>query len=62
MSQIMAWWAVSGAGEVARLPIMTVAIREAAAVPTPPGLHITETTGVDPLNQPAGESPPDGNH
>ncbi|MCG5468027.1 GNAT family N-acetyltransferase [Micromonospora sp. LAH09] len=33
-----------GATEVARLPIMTMAIGEAAEVPTPAGLHVTETT------------------
>ncbi|WP_433553321.1 GNAT family N-acetyltransferase [Micromonospora zamorensis] len=32
-----------GASEVARLPIMTMAIGKAADVPAPPGLHIAET-------------------
>ncbi|MEV1315192.1 GNAT family N-acetyltransferase [Micromonospora arborensis] len=36
-----------GAAEVARLPIMTVAIGEAADVPAPAGLDITETTDLD---------------
>ncbi|SNS48188.1 Acetyltransferase (GNAT) family protein [Streptosporangium subroseum] len=33
-----------GAVLLARMPIMTVAIDKAASAPTPPGLHITETT------------------
>ncbi|MGC4869998.1 GNAT family N-acetyltransferase [Micromonospora sp. DT53] len=33
-----------GAVEVARMPIMTVGIGEAADVPAPAGMHITETT------------------
>ncbi|MBM0278783.1 GNAT family N-acetyltransferase [Micromonospora tarensis] len=32
-----------GATEIARLPIMTVPVAEAAEVPTPAGLHIAET-------------------
>nr|WP_146218421.1 GNAT family N-acetyltransferase [Micromonospora acroterricola] len=36
-----------GAVEVARLPIMTVAIGEAAGVPAPAGLHIAETIDLD---------------
>ncbi|MGC4746539.1 GNAT family N-acetyltransferase [Micromonospora sp. DT201] len=36
-----------GAAEVARLPIMTVAIGEAALAPTPTGLHVAETTDLD---------------
>ncbi|MCO1595823.1 GNAT family N-acetyltransferase [Micromonospora sp. RHAY321] len=36
-----------GAVEVARLPIMTVAIADTADAPTPAGLHIAETTDLD---------------
>ncbi|MEU5784063.1 GNAT family N-acetyltransferase [Micromonospora lupini] len=36
-----------GATEVARMPIMTVALDEAGDAPTPAGLHIAETTDLD---------------
>ncbi|MGI5522573.1 GNAT family N-acetyltransferase [Micromonospora sp. CA-259024] len=36
-----------GATEVARMPIMTAVIGEAADAPTPAGLHIAETTDLD---------------
>ncbi|MFF4878834.1 GNAT family N-acetyltransferase [Micromonospora sp. NPDC000668] len=36
-----------GAVDVARLPIMTVAIGDAADAPTPAGLHISESTDLD---------------